>query len=151
MMGIHQNAMKGMLAIILCGLAASSVCAQSINVDADGLAVKGYDVVAYFTYGQPLKGDHRLSYTWKGAQWRFMSSEHLNAFQATPEKYAPQYGGYCAFAVSKGSRADIDPHVWSVTEGKLYLNHSWQASGLWKKNLQNNIAQAGTHWAKWTR
>jgi YHS domain-containing protein len=87
--------MGGLSAVLLVILVASTGWAKSpVNTDWRGLAIKGYDVVAYFTLGKPTKGDRQFTYEWKGATWRFANARHLEAFQAEPEKYAPQYGGY---------------------------------------------------------
>lgn len=111
----------------------------------DGVAVKGYDVVAYFTAGQPTKGSPAYSHQWMGATWRFANAKHLELFQADPVKYAPQYGGYCAYAVSKGHTASINPKNWKIVDGRLYLNHSL-AQGLWEKRIPDNISKADKNW-----
>ncbi len=86
-------------------------------------AIHGYDPVAYFVDGKPQPGKAEFEFEWKGAKWRFVTAEHRDAFKKAPDKYAPQYGGYCAYAVSQGRLVDIDPSAWSIVEGKLYLNY----------------------------
>jgi len=88
-----------------------------------GLAIKGYDPVAYHKEGKPVKGSNKFELKWKDATWRFASTEHRDLFRADPEKYAPRYGGYCAWAVAQGTTASVDPkNAWKIVDGKLYLN-----------------------------
>jgi len=88
-------------------------------------AIKGYDVVSYFVgNGKPVKGSKNFQTKWKGANWRFASAQNLEKFEANPEKYAPQYGGYCAWAVAHGSLAKGDPLVYTLYGGKIYLNYN---------------------------
>lgn len=100
----------------------------------DGIGLKGYDPVAYFVNEQPVKGDERYSAVWKGVTYRFATPENLDRFKTAPEKYLPQYGGYCAYAMSLNRIADVDPHRWAVVDGKLYLNNGYVAQSLWSLN-----------------
>ncbi len=111
-----------------------------------GGAIKGYDPVAYFTDGRPIVGEdsHKLEYM--GAVWKFASAENRAAFEAAPEKYAPQYGGYCAYAVSRGYTASIDPEAWTIVEGKLYLNYSKSVRESWSQDIPGNIRKADANW-----
>ncbi len=113
-----------------------------------GVAIKGYDPVAYFTMGQPVEGSRDYEYQWMGATWRFASAEDRAAFAGNPEKYAPQYGGYCAYAVSQGATADIDPAAWHIEDGRLYLNLSTQVQSIWLKDIPGYIAKANANWPK---
>lgn len=113
-----------------------------------GVAIKGYDPVAYFTDGKPVEGSSDYQYEWMGAKWRFASKANLDAFAANPEKYAPQYGGYCAYAVSQGGTADIDPESWKIVDGKLYLNLSAKVKAIWEKDIPGYIAKADANWPK---
>ena len=88
-----------------------------------GFALKGYDPVAYFAEGGPAAGNTAIRYQWRGATWLFSTEEHRKAFMADPARYAPQFGGYCAFAVSRGTTADGDPLQWAVVDDKLYVGH----------------------------
>jgi YHS domain-containing protein len=115
-----------------------------------GLALKGYDAVAYFTEKKPVKGLKEHSFAWNGATWRFASEENLRRFEAEPARYAPQYGGYCAYAVSEGYTADIDPEAWDIVNGKLYLNYSKKVQVTWREKRDERIAQADTNWPKLT-
>ena len=111
-------------------------------------AIKGYDPVAYFTEGRPVKGSGEFEYEWMGADWRFASAENRNAFAADPEKYAPQYGGYCAYAVSQGTTADIDPEAWKIVDGRLYLNLSRDVQTIWERDVPGYIQRADANWPK---
>jgi YHS domain-containing protein len=110
------------------------------------LAVSGYDPVAYFTDGKPVEGDRAHSYDWQGATWRFASAENLEKFKADPARYAPQYGGYCAWAVSQGYTASADPQAWRVVDGKLYLNYSLDVQKTWQQDVPGNITKANANW-----
>ncbi|MGI8744551.1 MAG: YHS domain-containing (seleno)protein [Bryobacteraceae bacterium] len=111
----------------------------------NGVAVKGTDVVAYFTDGGPVKGIPQYSYEWMGATWQFANQKHLDLFKAHPQKYAPQYGGYCAYAVSKNETASITPKNWKIVNGKLYLNHLF-AQRPWEKHIPENIEKGDHNW-----
>ncbi|MFN7960500.1 MAG: YHS domain-containing (seleno)protein [Thermoanaerobaculia bacterium] len=111
-----------------------------------GVALQGYDPVAYFTDGKPVEGSKEFVFSWQGATWRFASADHRDAFAKEPEKYAPQYGGYCAYAVAKGSTAGIDPQAWKIVDGKLYLNYNRKIQEEWLKNMASYIASADQNW-----
>lgn len=119
-----------------------------VNTTPDGVAIKGYDPVAYFTQNKPVQGSAEFEYPWNGAKWRFASREHRELFRADPEKYAPRYGGYCAYAVSQGKTADIDPDAWTVLEGRLYLNLDKDVQKLWKKDMKEYIHKADENWPR---
>jgi YHS domain-containing protein len=112
------------------------------------LAVSGYDPVAYFTQGRPVEGSGDLEYEWNGATWRFSTPENLAAFKADPEAYAPQYGGYCAWAVSQGYTAKSEPEAWRIVDGKLYLNYSKAVQQQWVEDIPGNITKADANWPK---
>jgi YHS domain-containing protein len=133
----------------LCGSAAagSKTPVPPVNTADDGFALKGYDPVAYFTAGQPKPGVDQYTYSWMGAKYRFASAENLQRFKADPEKYAPQYGGYCAYAMSLNRIADIDPQRWAIVDGKLYLNNGFVAQSLWSLDKHGSIVAADKHWA----
>ena len=111
-------------------------------------AIKGYDAVAYFTEGKPVKGAKQFTYEWKGATWFFANAENLAAFMDNPEHFAPQYGGYCAWAVSQGNTADIDPEAWKIVDGKLYLNYDADIQAKWSGDIPGNIRKADENWPK---
>ncbi len=113
----------------------------------EGVGAGGYDSVSYFS-GTPVEGSKEFSTKWKGAEWRFASAANRDAFTASPEKYAPQYGGYCAFALSKGALAKGEPTAWTVNEGKLYLNYSEAVRENWRTDIPGNVAAANSNWPK---
>lgn len=111
-----------------------------------GVAVGGYDPVAYFTMNKAVEGsaDHTLSHN--GAEWRFSSAENKALFMANPARYAPQYGGYCAYAVSYGGTAKGEPEVWRIVDDKLYLNFSKGVQKRWVKDIPGNIKKGDENW-----
>lgn len=111
-----------------------------------GTAIDGTDPVSYFTDGRPIEGKSSITYKWNGATWRFANSENRDRFAANPEKFAPQYGGYCAWAVAQGSTASTDPQAWSIVDGKLYLNYSKSVQKQWEKDIPGNIKSADRNW-----
>lgn len=124
---------------------------QPIHVNTksvQGVAIRGYDPVAYFTRGKPVKGDRTHSAQWQGATWLFSTEEHKQLFVGDPEKYAPQYGGWCAFAMARGKKVDIDPNAWKIVDGKLYLNYSQPTQKFWEKQMQQDIELADENWKK---
>lgn len=113
---------------------------------AGGAAINGYDPVAYFTKAAPVRGDAAYTTMWNGAEWRFSSAENQATFERNPERYAPQYGGYCAFAVANGYTAKTDPDAWSVVDGKLYLNFNRRIRTRWLQDVPGNIAAGDANW-----
>lgn len=112
----------------------------------DGVAIKGADPVAYFEQGKFVQGVSEFSYNWEGATWQFSSAGNRDLFISHPEQYAPQYGGFCAWAVSQGSTAPIDPTAWKIVDGKLYLNYNDKVQSRWQKDIPGNIAKADQNW-----
>lgn len=110
------------------------------------LALDGYDAVAYFKTGKPVKGSAEHALAWNGATWHFSTAENKAAFQARPEAYAPQYGGYCAWAVSEGYTAKGDPGIWRIVDGKLYLNYNASVQKGWEKDMPGRIAKGDKNW-----
>ncbi|QUJ75396.1 twin-arginine translocation signal domain-containing protein [Sulfitobacter albidus] len=113
-----------------------------------GVAVDGTDVVAYFTQDRPVPGDPAITHDWNGATWRFATEANRDAFAAEPARYAPQYGGYCAYAVSEGYTAATDPDAWSIVDGKLYLNYSRRIRRRWERDIPGRIANGDANWPK---
>ena len=111
-----------------------------------GKGAAGYDVVAYFTMGKPVKGSPDFATEWKGAMWQFSSAENLEKFKANPAAFAPQYGGYCAYGVAKGSLVKGEPEQWKIVDGKLYLNYSAGVQKTWAKDVAGNIGKADGNW-----
>jgi YHS domain-containing protein len=113
-----------------------------------GAAIRGYDPVAYFTEGKPVEGSRKFTHQWKGATWRFASAQNRDAFAAAPDKFAPQYGGYCAYGVANGYTVSTVPEAWSVVGGKLYLNYSLGVRADWLKDVPGYIRKADGNWPK---
>ena len=109
-------------------------------------AIHGYDPVAYFTESKAVKGDAKFTYTWNTVTWYFASQQNLDAFKANPEKFAPQYGGYCAFGLADGHKAPTDPEAWTILDNKLYLNYNKNVQQSWKKKSQEYIQVADKKW-----
>ena len=109
-------------------------------------AIHGYDPVAYFTDGKPVPGKEDFEFQWMGAKWLFASAEHRDTFKSAPDKYAPQYGGYCAYGVAQGNAVDIDPNAWSIVDGKLYLNYDMGVQKKWKQDVPGFIVKANKNW-----
>lgn len=109
-------------------------------------AVQGHDPVAYFTDGAPVKGSKKFSTTYQGAEYRFSSAENLSAFEADPAAYAPQYGGYCAWAIAQGKTAKGDADYWAIVDGKLYLNYNRKVQEDWNEDRLGFIDSANTNW-----
>lgn len=142
------------LIIAFCSAAVVSIVAcqhgkvAPVNKTAEGIAIKGYDAVAYFLDGNPVRGNGEFTHAWRGAEWRFSSARHRDLFAGDPEKYAPRYGGYCAFAVSIGRTADIDPAEWTIVDGKLYLNLDTKTKKLWEQDIPGNIRKGDENWPR---
>lgn len=107
-----------------------------------GVAIHGYDTVAYFTDGKPVEGSDQFTTEWKDATWKFSSQEHLDLFTQDPEKYAPQYGGYCAYGVAQDSLVKIEVDNWTIVDGKLYLNYDDKLQGKWEEDIPKFIQEA---------
>ena len=110
------------------------------------VAINGYDPVAYFTLGRPTQGSPSFKATYQGAEFRFATAANHAAFVANPTRYAPQYGGYCAWAVSQGYTAGVDPAAWAIVDGKLYLNYNRTIQTRWQADRDNLITAANRNW-----
>ena len=131
---------------VILSASASAATKPAVNTSRGDLALRGYDAVAYRTDGKPTLGSTAFEYRWKNAVWRFSTAEHRDRFAAAPEKYAPEFGGYCAYAVSRDYTADGDPNVWRIVDERLYLNYSTQARELWEKDVPGNIGRGRQNW-----
>ena len=114
--------------------------------ETNGVAMRGYDPVAYFTERQPTKGSADYSTTCKGAVFHFTTAEHQKSFMANPDKYAPQYGGFCAYGLAKGYKASTDPAAFTIYRGNLYLNYSLPVRKLWSEDIPSHIQKADHNW-----
>ncbi|MEL7035813.1 MAG: YHS domain-containing (seleno)protein [Cyanobacteria bacterium J06592_8] len=112
----------------------------------NGVAIRGADPVAYFQVGQTVLGNQQFTHNWMGVDWWFSSAKNRDLFAANPEQYAPQYGGFCAFAVANGYTAPIAPEAWSIVDGKLYLNFSLGVRSRWERDIPGNITRANDNW-----
>ena len=139
-----------MLALgLLSAVAAPASAKSEINSSFIGsVAIDGTDPVAYFLEGRAVDGSSSFSHDWDGAEWHFASAANRDAFAAAPEDFAPRFGGYCAWAVSQGYTASIDPEAWTVHKGKLYLNYSKGVQGNWSQDIPGNIAKGESNWPK---
>lgn len=150
-MSLFRTIRRGLIAIVLALPFASGLVAVAnageVNASLFGsVAIEGYDPVAYFTDGKPVEGSDDFTVDHNGATWHFASAANRDAFAADPEAYAPQYGGYCAWAVSQGYTAPIDPAAWKIVDGKLYLNYSQGVQNRWASDIPGNIAKADGNW-----
>src|SRR5215813_1465580 len=130
----------------LLALASVSLASDVVNVDHNGLALQGYDPVAYFTDGKPVKGDPILTASYKGATYQFASAEHKKAFESNPAKYEPQFGGYCGYAASINKLAPIQVEYFQVLHGRLVLQHNEKAWKLWHQDVEGNLKKADANW-----
>ncbi len=113
----------------------------------DGLALKGYDPVAYHTEGRAIEGRKEFAHEYANATWRFASPNNRDRFVADPKKYAPQYGGYCAWGISQGKFLDGDPQVWQIVDGTLYVHYNKAIQKTWERDIPGLIAKADGHWS----
>jgi len=111
-----------------------------------GKAIRGYDPVAYFTESKAVKGNDQWVYEWNNVRWYFSSQKNLDHFKADPGKYAPQYGGYCAYGLSNGYKAPTDANAWTIENGKLYLNYNLDVREEWNKDRNQRIEKADKNW-----
>lgn len=119
---------------------------SEVNADEQGLAMQGYDPVAYFTTGGPAKGDKKFALKHTGGTYYFASAENREAFMANPDRYLPQYGGFCAMGVANGKKFDGDPNVWKIVDDKLYLNVNKDVAVAWQRDIPGNLAKAEEYW-----
>jgi hypothetical protein len=119
---------------------------SSINLDAHGLALGGYDPVAYFDTGKPTRGVDTISASYGGARYLFASETHRKTFLGDPKKYVPEFGGFCAVGTSFGEKVDIDPETGKVVDGKLYVNSGSKAQGIFDKDTSGTITRADQNW-----
>lgn len=138
-----------MLMALMSSVVASAQPGQPFNnLNADGIILDGYDPVAFFTDNKPVKGDSKFQFSYEGAIYYFASQEHLDAFRSSPEKYKPQFGGWCAYAVSLGRVAPIDVSTFSIVDGRLFIQHNQRAVNGWSKDVAGNIVRADRYWPR---
>lgn len=127
-------------------LATTSVAQKAEVYATDKGAIQGYDPVAYFTEGKPVEGKSDISFLWKGQTWHFSNQTNLEKFKSDPEKYAPQFGGYCAFGMSRGYKAQTDPAAFTIVNDRLYLNYNLDVRTEWSKKREELIQKAEKNW-----
>ncbi len=144
---IYMTMLQRLFTVAMALAIAVSVSAQksAIFTTSEG-AIRGYDAVAFFKEGKPVKGDKAFTYSWNNATWLFANKQDLDLFKANPEKYAPQYGGYCAYGTSQGHKAPTQPDTWTIVDGKLYFNYNQDVKKLWTKDQGNLIIKADKAW-----
>lgn len=137
----------------LCLIAIVAVAARvladsrpAVNTSPGQLALRGHDAVAYTTEGRPVQGSTGFEYRWNGARWKFSTAANRDMFAKDPVRYAPEFGGYCAYAVSRGYTAAGDPNAWRIVDGRLYLNYSKRVQALWEEDIPGNIAKGKRNW-----
>jgi YHS domain-containing protein len=131
---------------VLCLIAFGATAADEVFVT-DSAAIRGYDAVACFTEGGPVRGEPQLRHEWYGVAWHFASRGNLELFKADPERYAPQFGGFCAFGMSRGYKVGTDPAAFTIRDGKLYLNYSLPVRATWLKDTDAYIDKGVANWA----
>lgn len=140
------------LAALFAGLAiiadsSAQAASPAIFTPRSGLALDGYDTVAFFTQGRPVQGDARFETVWQGARWRFAGQDHLDRFLAEPARFAPQYGGYCAWAVgAQNALAPGDARYWRIVDNKLYVNYDAGVQRQWVRDIPGFILAADRNW-----
>lgn len=150
-MHINRRKILAMSVVLpVAGLVANSSRAetQARFYAEDGVAIDGTDPVAYFAQSQPVAGDPAITHDWMDVTWRFATTENRDAFAADPSAYAPQFGGYCAWAVSEGYTASTTPEAWSIVDGKLYLNYSRRIQRRWERDAPGHIEKGNANWPK---
>jgi YHS domain-containing protein len=142
MSGSIRRSILHLLALLL----ASHAALAGDFFEVDGSALRGYDPVSYFDDGKPTRGSPEFTYVYKGSRFTFATAENQRKFAASPEKYAPQYGGFCAYGTSNGYKVSTQPDAFKIVDGKLYLNYNRQVQEIWSKDVPANIARANEKW-----
>ena len=145
-MAVRSHYLTGLVATLFLLISAVAQADSELSVNAEGQALQGYDPVAYFTDGKPTPGDAQFSTSHNGASYLFASAANRDAFVSDPDKYLPQYGGFCAFGTSLGKKFDGDPMSWKIVDGKLYLNSGEKPHQMWLEDVPGRIQQADTQW-----
>ena len=147
-MNIHRRSLiiGTITAPLVSGFPTASSAATPPVYAERGIAIDGTDPLSYFEEGAPSEGSDAFTVVWKGATWRFTSAKRRDQFASDPQAYAPQYGGYCAWAVSNGYTASTVPDAWKIVDGKLYLNYSRRIQRRWERDIPGRIAAADANW-----
>jgi hypothetical protein len=134
----RRNAIRGSI-LLLGGFATAALSTAAENAP---LAIKGYDPVAYFTDGMPMRGRPDIEYEWDERSYRFSGAEHRNLFKGDPVRFAPQFANFCAMALAKGELVEADPESWLISDGKLYIFSKREGPELFQQNLAGNLIKA---------
>ena len=133
-------------ASVLLAMQTAMASGFAVDVDENGIALKGHDPVAYFTDAKPTMGSADYTASAEGATYHFASTDHRDQFLADPARYTPAYGGFCAFGVTRGMKITGDPNAWKIVDGNLYINSGPKAFELWSKDIPGNIKKANEVW-----
>ena len=147
----RRGLIAGMIAIAGAAFMVAPVLAQKSAIytgETEGIGAGGYDVVAYQIEKRAIEGDAGITASHDGVIWRFANVANRDAFKADPDRYTPQYGGYCAWAVANGYTAHGDPEAWNVVDGRLYLNYSRSIRSRWERDVPGNITKANANWPR---
>lgn len=137
----------GRILVVMVVLTLAAGCAgKPVRTDDNGVAAYGHDVVAYYTEGRAIEGSAAYSHRWRGARWHFATPEHRDLFAGNPERYAPAFGGWCAWAMSEGRLVAGDPEYWAIHDDRLYFNCNQAAQDNWDADRDGNIERAAEHW-----
>ena len=145
---VAQIALSIVLVVFLVMPSAAGDQQVMVNAGGDNVAIRGYDMVAYFTEGRPMQGKPEFAVSWQDAEWHFASAAHRDQFAADPERYAPQFGGFCAMALTENVIQVVDPEAWTIVDGKLYLNFSKKGRVKFRRDLHGNIEKSEGNWAE---
>ncbi|GLU52580.1 YHS domain-containing (seleno)protein [Dyadobacter frigoris] len=137
-----------LISLFLLGALTITFAQKSEIFEKDGIAIKGYDVVAFHTDAKATKGIENFTYRWKDTNWLFENQANLDLFKKDPEKYAPQYGGYCAYGTADGHKAPTETDTWTVKENKLYFNYNKKVQTAWNKDQMGYIEKADKNWVE---
>jgi hypothetical protein len=150
MLALIARALALALLVLTSGFITSSVLAEGrkVNIDDNYVAISGYDPVAYFVLGKPTRGEPKFEVVWNEARWFFASAEYRDMFRQDPERYSPRFGGFCAMGLALGYLATVDPEVWTIVDGKLYLNHSEKGRALLHEDFPGALERAERNWQK---
>ncbi len=143
----HTTRRAALAGAIAAALLAAPQAEARVN-EQGGAAIGGTDPVAYFTEGRPVPGRADITHAWGGATWRFASTANRDAFAADPARYAPAFGGFCAYAVARGYTAKIEPEAWRIVEGRLYLNYDLKTRAIWERDIPGEIRKAEANWPR---
>jgi len=137
---------KALISVILASFMSFAQAGPDTETDKNDVILAGHDAVAYFTENKPVKGDAKYTAVYEGAIYRFSSAKNRDVFQKSPAKYAPVYGGFCAYGMTFGKKFEIDGKAFKVVDGKLYVNKNLDVAKAWKKDIPKHISEANAQW-----